>query len=75
MCLDHHITITEEMGEKLTLPKDYEDAKYRLRLLEKLGEVAFKQGSYHLSTKKFTQAGNKIKVRLFVLFFENTEIG
>ncbi|XP_066914160.1 intraflagellar transport protein 140 homolog isoform X1 [Clytia hemisphaerica] len=73
MCLDHHITITEEMGEKLTLPKDYEDAKYRLRLLEKLGEVAFKQGSYHLSTKKFTQAGNKIKAMKALLKSGDTE--
>jgi len=62
MCLDHHITIDEELGEKMTLPKDHPDAKYRLRLLEKLGECAFKQGSYHLATKKFTQAGNRVKV-------------
>lgn len=62
MCLDHHINISEEMGEKMSLPKDHPDSKYRLRLLEKLGECAFKQGSYHLATKKFTQAGNRVKV-------------
>jgi len=66
MCLDHHITIDEELGEKMTLPKDHPDAKYRLRLLEKLGECAFKQGSYHLATKKFTQAGNRVKVGFYV---------
>lgn len=63
MCLDHHIPMSEELAEKMTLPKEHPDAKYRLKILEKLGEVAFKQGSYHLATKKFTQSGNKMKVR------------
>lgn len=65
MCLDNHVTITEELAEKMTLPKDHEDQEYRLKVLEKIAECAFKQGSYHLATKKFTQAGNKIKVRKF----------
>ena len=62
MCLDNHVTITEELAERMTLPKDHEDKEYRLSLLEKIAECAFKQGSYHLATKKFTQAGNKVKV-------------
>ena len=69
MCLDHHITISEELGESMSLPKDHPDAKHRLRLLEKLGECAFKQGSYHLATKKFTQAGNRVKVIDVISFF------
>lgn len=67
MCLDHHIPLTEEQAEIMTLPKDHPDQKYRLKILEKVGEVAFKQGAYHLATKKFTQAGNKIKV--LAIFF------
>ena len=75
MCLDHHIQITEEIAEKMSLPKEYPDAKYRLFLLEKVGECTYKQGSYHLATKKFTQAGNKMKVvsfhllRTFLIYF------
>ena len=64
MCMDHHVTITEELAEKISLPKDHPDQQYRSQLLEKIAECAFKQGSYHLATKKFTQAGNKIKVKL-----------
>ncbi|XP_065658914.1 intraflagellar transport protein 140 homolog [Hydra vulgaris] len=61
MCFDHDIQITEEIAEKMTFPKEHSDAKYRLYLLEKIGECAYKQGSFHLATKKFTQAGNKMK--------------
>ena len=60
------MTITEELAERMTLPKDHEDQEYRLKLLEKIAECAFKQGSYHLATKKFTQAGNKVKVCNFL---------
>ena len=62
MCLDNHVTITEELAERMTLPKDHEDQDYRLKILEKIADCAFKQGSYHLATKKYTQAGNKVKV-------------
>ncbi len=65
MCMDSHVTISEELAEEMTLPKDYEDANYRLKLLDKIAECAFQQGSYHLATKKYTQAGNKTKVRIF----------
>lgn len=34
----------------------------RLELLEKLADCCVSQGSYHLATKKYTQAGNKVKV-------------
>ena len=62
MCLDHHIPLTEDLAEKMSLPKDHADSAYRATLLEKVAECAFKQGSFHLATKKFTQAGNKMKV-------------
>lgn len=38
------------------------DAKKKNDILEKLAECCMAQGSYHLATKKFTQAGNKTKV-------------
>ena len=62
MCLDHHIPLTEELAEKMSLPKEHPDAEYRVTLLEKVADCAFKQGQYHLATKKYTQAGNKMKV-------------
>ena len=38
------------------------EAEKRVELLEKLAECCASQGSYHLATKKYTQAGNKTKV-------------
>ena len=63
MCLDHHISLTEELAEKMSLPKDHPDTKHRLQLLEQIADAAYRQGSYHLATKKYTQAGHKMKVR------------
>lgn len=62
MCLDHHITLTEDLAERMSPPKGQENTQERIMMLEKLGECAYKQGSLHLATKKFTQAGSRIKV-------------
>ena len=62
MCMDHHITLTEDLAERMSPPKGQENTQERIMLLEKLGECAYKQGSLHLATKKFTQAGSRIKV-------------
>ena len=72
MCLDHHIPLTEELAEKMSLPKEHPDGDYRVALLEKIADCAFKQGQYHLATKKYTQAGNKMKVRRYS---NNPELG
>jgi intraflagellar transport protein 140 len=55
--------ITEELAEKMTLSKDSNNTELRNKILERIAECCMQQGSYHLATKKFTQAGNKIKVR------------
>lgn len=62
LCLSHNVTITEELAEKMTLPKS-SDAEVRKKLLERVADCCMQQRSYHLATKKYTQAGNKIKVR------------
>jgi intraflagellar transport protein 140 len=65
ICMDQHVEITEDLAEKLTPGKEDgkgEDSMERIKLLEALGEVCMLQGQYHLATKKFTQAGNKVKV-------------
>ena len=58
------MTITEEMAEKMTVPKDSKDLseESRRQLLEQIANCCMRQGSYHLATKKYTQAGNKLKV-------------
>lgn len=67
--MDQHVEITEELAEKLTPTKadgggevGGGDSMERLKLLEAIAEVCMLQGQYHLATKKFTQAGNKVKV-------------
>jgi hypothetical protein len=55
--------ITEDLAEKMTLSKDSNNTELRNKILERIAECCMQQGSYHLATKKFTQAGNKIKVR------------
>lgn len=62
LCLSHNVTITEELAEKMTLPKG-SDPEVRKKLLERVADCCMQQRSYHLATKKYTQAGNKIKVR------------
>ena len=55
--------VTEDMAEKLTPSKDeVPDTMERVKILEAIAEVCMHQGQYHLATKKFTQAGNKMKV-------------
>lgn len=61
LCMNHNVTITEELAEKMTLPKG-SDSEIRNKLLERIADCCMHQRSYHLATKKYTQAGNKIKV-------------
>lgn len=62
LCLSHNVIITEELAEKMTLSKDTNNTELRNKILERIAECCMQQGSYHLATKKFTQAGNKVKV-------------
>lgn len=62
--MDQTVEINEDLAEKLTPSKDDAgiDTMERVKILEAIAEVCMHQGEYHLATKKFTQAGNKIKV-------------
>ena len=68
LCMTHSIPITEELAEQMTIQKSATEtssqSEYRIHLLEKLAECCTNQQSYHLATKKYTQAGNKIQVKL-----------
>ncbi|XP_014614871.1 PREDICTED: intraflagellar transport protein 140 homolog [Polistes canadensis] len=72
----HNVTLTEDLAEKMTTEKienDVEHEKRRIDTLEKIGEIAFDQGNYHLATKKFTQAGNKLRAMKALLKSGDTE--
>ncbi|XP_076680544.1 intraflagellar transport protein rempA [Andrena cerasifolii] len=72
----HNILLAEDLAEKMTLDKvdnDTEREKTRISLLERIGEIAFEQGNYHLATKKFTQAGNKLRAMKALLKSGDTE--
>lgn len=58
--------LTEELVEKLTPEKsdDKDSESDRMRILEAIATVCMNQRQYHLATKKYTQAGNRIKVRI-----------
>ena len=63
--------MTEELADSMTPIKRANetetDTKHRLQMLERLADCCMMQGAYHLATKKYTQAGNKIKVLLYIL--------
>lgn len=50
----------------MTVSKDSKDLseESRRELLEQIADCCMRQGNYHLATKKYTQAGNKLKVSL-----------
>lgn len=66
LCLKQNLTITEELAEKMTLSKDCKELseESRRELLEQIADSCMRQGNYHMATKKYTEAGNKLKVSL-----------
>ncbi|XP_054848420.1 intraflagellar transport protein 140 homolog [Eublepharis macularius] len=75
LCQTQNLTITEEMAEKMTISKDSsllsEDS--RRKLLEQIADCCMQQGNYHMATKKYTQAGNKLKAMRALLKSGDTE--
>jgi hypothetical protein len=51
--------MTEELADALTPDKD---DSTRVDILKDLATVIKRQGSYHLACKKYTQAGDRLKV-------------
>merc|ERR1712003_431175 len=72
ICIDKHISITEDLAEQISPEKDAEP-EYRRVLFERIGECCMLQGAYHLATKKFTQAGNRVKAMRALLKSGDTE--
>lgn len=75
LCIEYKITITDEMAEAMTPPKGESAAENerRIELLKKLAKCCKMQGSYHLATKKYTQAGEKVKAMKALLRSGDTE--
>ncbi|XP_072733894.1 intraflagellar transport protein 140 homolog isoform X2 [Ciconia boyciana] len=75
LCLKQNLTITEEMAEKMTVSKDSKDLseESRRELLEQIADCCMRQGNYHMATKKYTQAGNKLKAMRALLKSGDTE--
>jgi len=77
LCIAHRVAITESMAEAMTPPKnDLDDEPTRaarVELLMKLAKTLKKQGAFHLATKKYTQAGNKVKAMKALLKSGDTE--
>ena len=82
MCLTQKVIITDELADKMTPPKPVKGEKpkqgalskeARVEILMKLARVCKKQGSYHLATKKYTQAGDKLKAMKCLLKSGDTD--
>jgi len=80
ICTSHKVTVTEEMAETMTLEKlsdksskSREHNERRQKLLENIARVCKKQQSFHLATKKYTQAGDRMKAMKCLLRSGDTE--
>ena len=69
ICAEQHVDMTEELAEKLSPPKETA-AEERNRILEGIAEVCMQQNQYHIATKKYTQAGNKVKVKIVCSYYK-----
>ncbi|XP_071318478.1 intraflagellar transport protein 140 homolog [Trachinotus anak] len=74
LCVTQNLTITEELAERMTVTdsKDLSE-EARKEVLESIADCCMRQGNYHLATKKYTQAGNKLKAMRALLKSGDTE--
>ncbi|XP_074520074.1 intraflagellar transport protein 140 homolog [Halichoeres trimaculatus] len=74
VCVSQNLTITDELAERMTVTdsKDLSE-EARKELLETIADCCMRQGSYHLATKKYTQAGNRGKAMRALLKSGDTE--
>jgi intraflagellar transport protein 140 len=60
MCLQHRVFISETLADRLTPSEDMEISE-RKEILKNLAKALKKQGSFLLASKKYTQAGDRVK--------------
>lgn len=73
ICSNKGIPVTESLAEMLTPAKDEIADALRVSILTALGDILQVQGDYHTATKKFTQAGDKIRAMKSLLKSGDTE--
>ncbi|KAH8412279.1 hypothetical protein KR009_000984 [Drosophila setifemur] len=73
ICLEKGVPVTEELSEMLTPEKGEFEETTRVGILIQLGELLQQQGDYHSATKKFTQAGDKMRGMKSLLKSGNTD--
>ncbi|KAL7020245.1 hypothetical protein ACKWTF_011435 [Chironomus riparius] len=74
VCFKHAVPMTENLAEVLTpQASDEIDDDLKNEILIKIGSLLQEQGDYHLATKKFTQAGDKIRAMKSLLKSGDTE--
>lgn len=60
MCILNRVSLNEEMVESLT-PSESMDSVERKEILKGLAKALKKQGSFTLASKKYTQAGDRVR--------------
>ena len=61
LCLEKNVFISEEMAEQMAPEEDpSQTPESRTRLLLKIADVCFQQGSYHVACKKYTQVRESV---------------
>lgn len=73
VCAEKGVPVTESFAEALTPNKDELPDAERMAVLQKLGDILQEQGDYHTATKKFTQAGDKVRAMKSLLKSGDTE--
>ncbi|XP_035773197.1 intraflagellar transport protein 140 homolog [Anopheles albimanus] len=75
ICASHSVPVTETLTELLTPAKNelVDAPEVRSAVLLRLGDLLQEQGDYHSATKKFTQAGDKVRAMKSLLKSGDTE--
>lgn len=77
LCLTHNIPISEEMADLIAPPlrpeETSEESAHKIALLRLVAKCCKRQGAYHLATKKYTQAKDKLKAMKALLKSGDTE--
>uniref|UniRef100_A0A182S5V1 Uncharacterized protein n=1 Tax=Anopheles maculatus TaxID=74869 RepID=A0A182S5V1_9DIPT len=73
VCAEHRVPVTETLAELLTPGKEDLPEGERIALLLRLGDILQEQGDYHAATKKFTQAGDRVRAMKSLLKSGDTD--
>ena len=76
LCVMHSIHLSEEVAEKMCPERSEilsEQDESQKNLLLKVAKVLKRQGNYHLASKKYTQAGDKVKAMKCLLKSGDTQ--